>query len=171
MSGHLRARLLFGAVAVASFAADRFSKAAIREFLEARPGNILTIIPGWIDIIMAHNRGGAFSLFEGVRSLLVFAPILLAIGLTVYMFTRKEVPMVMAVSLGLLLGGAAGNLIDRIRLGYVFDFIDCHAGNLHWPTYNVADICIVAGTILLAWMLVRMNGAEPAEEPKKSRKR
>lgn len=102
----------------------------------------------------AENRAAAFSLFSGVdpdirRPALLIAS-LVALGLIVLMVLRaRETTMLNVAALGLVFGGAAGNLLGRVHRGYVIDFIDWFYGTYHWPTFNVADSAICVGAVLL----------------------
>jgi signal peptidase II len=111
------------------------------------------IVRGFFDLVHVRNTGVAFSLLSNldhrwVHPFLILAT-LLAMGAVLayiaYLPCRGAAP----VGLGLILGGAIGNLIDRARLGYVVDFIDLHWRNHHWPTFNVADMGISVGVVLL----------------------
>ncbi|MEA3338202.1 MAG: signal peptidase II [Chloroflexota bacterium] len=99
------------------------------------------------------NTGAAFGLFRGQSILLAIIPVVVVVAIVVYI---RQLPMnniLIQFSLGLQLGGAIGNnLFDRIRLGHVTDFIYFH----FWPAFNIADIAIVSGTILLALVLLTM---------------
>ncbi len=101
----------------------------------------------WFNIVFTWNPGTSFSLF---RALGESAPLVLVvatgfvIGFIIhYLFTRAQ--RYEWFPLSLIVGGALGNLIDRIRFGAVIDFLDFHIGGWHWPSFNVADICIVVG--------------------------
>jgi signal peptidase II len=111
------------------------------------------IVHGFFGLVHVRNTGVAFSLLANldhrwVHPFLILATVL-AMGAVLayiaYLPCRGAAP----IGLGLILGGAIGNLIDRARLGYVVDFIDLYWRNHHWPTFNVADIGITVGVILL----------------------
>ncbi len=115
----------------------------------------------FFNIVFTWNPGASFSMF---RSLGEALPIIIVVitGFIIgfighYLFTRakryEEIPLM------LILGGAIGNLIDRIRFGAVIDFLDVHAGGYHWPAFNVADICICVGVglYLLNWYRARQR--------------
>ena len=98
-----------------------------------------------------HNRGASFGIFSDAPgwasiALIVFA-IIISIVLAIWMWQAQET--LLSVALGLVIGGAIGNVIDRIRFGAVVDFLDFHAGGWHWPAFNVADSAITLGVILL----------------------
>ena len=102
-------------------------------------------------VILWHvrNQGAAFSLFQGGQ-LLFYAVTIIALGMLVYFSrARRGRGAVLHVVLGLVLGGTLGNLVDRVRLGFVTDFISVGIGNLRWPTWNVADASLVTGILAL----------------------
>ena len=114
----------------------------------------ISVIPGVLDLVYAENRGIAFGqLQEGGdfgRWLLAGLAAAAVVGVLVYFFRTPRSDDRVLGACALLLAGIAGNLTDRVRLGLVIDFIDLHAGDLHWPTFNVADAAICAGAFLLA---------------------
>ena len=103
----------------------------------------------FFDLVMTWNHGISFGLFSGQAGPYIFVAVALAVsaGLLVWM-VRDRRPAA-ALSLGLVIGGAVGNVIDRVRLGAVADFIDVHAGTWHWPAFNVADSAITLGVALI----------------------
>ncbi|MBU1001384.1 MAG: signal peptidase II [Proteobacteria bacterium] len=114
----------------------------------------LTVIPGFFDLVYVLNKGAAFG-FLGDQSIDWQRPFfictsLLACGVIVYLLKigYGNEPLA-STGLGLLLGGAVGNLIDRIRIGYVVDFLDFSIAGWHWPAFNVADIGISCGVTIL----------------------
>jgi len=124
------------------------------------PGKPLELIPGLLDLKLRANPHGAFGLFaslpEGLR-----LPILLALSVlamfAIVTFSLRTLGWSMAtsVSLGLILGGAISNLVDRASRGEVLDFIDVHIGSrAHWPTFNLADIAITVGSFILVGTLL-----------------
>lgn len=117
------------------------------------------LIPGFFDLVHIRNRGMAFGLLNGphmdVRFWLLFAASLLAvIILLVWFFRLKHRDTATTLGLALILGGAIGNLIDRIRYREVVDFLDFYIRTYHWPAFNVADAAITVGTFLLAITLL-----------------
>lgn len=114
-------------------------------------------VTGFFNIVFTWNPGASFSLFRNLGEaapLLIIGATSAIIGFIAYYAVRRasrtELP-----ALGLILGGAIGNLIDRIRFGAVVDFLDFHIGTIHWPAFNVADICICVGVGLyvLNWVV------------------
>lgn len=120
-------------------------------FLQGAPFGAVTLT-SWLNLVMVWNQGVSFGLFDSAdpRAPLVLAGIAgaVALGLTVWLFQARR--GLLSTALALVIGGALGNVVDRFRFGAVADFIDAHAGGLHWPAFNVADACIVAGAFLLA---------------------
>lgn len=111
----------------------------------------------FFNLVRAWNTGVSFSMFNnwggwGVIGLSVIA--LGIVGFLIYWLYNEKVKLIQ-VSLGFIIGGAIGNVIDRIRLGAVFDFLDFHIGSHHWPAFNVADsfICIGATLIVIHGIL------------------
>src|SRR5437773_385318 len=145
-------------LAAAVFALDRITK----RIIEARVSvfDTHTVIPGFFDIVHAKNRGAAFSLFADSNSAwrpffligLSLAALLLVAGI-LRNASRLDRPT--AFGLSLILGGALGNVFDRIVSGAVTDFLDFYVGDLHWPAFNVADSAIVIGSGLLLLSLLR----------------
>ncbi len=121
------------------------------------PGMFIAVT-GFFNLVHVQNAGVSFGLFQWVPVWLIATIALgIAAGLCVWM-ARAESRLV-AVSLGLAVGGAIGNVIDRVRLGWVFDFLDFHAFGEHWPAFNVADSAITLGVIgLLATSLIPRLG-------------
>ena len=126
----------------------------------------IDLIDNFLALTHVRNRGAAFGLFADapvapVRAGLIAVSVL-AIGL-IWTYARQSwhEPRVMA-TFGLILGGALGNLIDRLRLHYVVDFIDVHWGRYHWPSFNVADMAITVGAISLFIVMAQQGEVEKA---------
>lgn len=130
---------------------DQLSKSLIFGYLsETAP---VVEVCSFFNLVTAWNTGVSFSMFNnlggnGVYILSGFS--LLVAGMLIY-WLKNENKIYMQVALGMVIGGAIGNVIDRIRLGAVFDFLDVHAFGYHWPAFNIADsfICIGAFLIIL----------------------
>ena len=109
-------------------------------------------VTGFFNMVLVYNKGAAFSFLSDAGgwqtpALIVFA--LAAIGIVGTFIVRSPGRIMLLTGLGLILGGALGNLIDRLRFGQVVDFLDFHAAGWHWPAFNVADSAITAGAVLL----------------------
>ncbi|MGB1582065.1 MAG: signal peptidase II, partial [Nevskiales bacterium] len=115
-------------------------------------------------LIRMHNTGAAFSMFSGASPLLFIGlGVAVSIGVLIWLRKNPRGEQIMAVALVLVLGGALGNVIDRATRGHVIDFLDFHAFGWHWPSFNVADIAIVAGAGLLILDMILQSRREQAE--------
>jgi len=154
--------LVFGGLALAVLVADQISKAWIdAAFVPAtthvpRAGLAAPtpVIDDLVRIAKTYNNGGIFGLFGAAAPVLALASVGV-IAVIVYYHARsvRSGPLLLTASLGLLLGGALGNFIDRIRYGYVIDFVDMGLGDFRWYTFNVADASIsiaIVGLIALS---------------------
>jgi signal peptidase II len=133
-----------GAVFAAVLVADQVSKAIVRGSLEA--GERRDLIPG-IDLVRVRNEGIAFGLLGGSRTWLVVLIVVAALGGLLVFFARNADRRGAWLATGLLLGGAAGNIIDRVAHGAVTDWIKLP----HWPAFNLADVAITAGVVALVF--------------------
>jgi signal peptidase II len=128
---------------------DQASKWAMVSWLALH--ETVAIIP-FFNLTMAHNTGAAFSFLAGAggwqRWFFVGLASLISIGLFIWIKKLAKTKME-AMSVSLILGGAIGNVIDRIYFGYVIDFLDVYYGSYHWPAFNIADSAIVIGAGLL----------------------
>jgi signal peptidase II len=157
-----RGWVVFTALAAGVVTADQLSKAWIdASFPEATThtprGGLAAptpVLDEFVRIAKTYNDGGIFGLFGAAAPVLAVASVLV-IGVIVAYQARsvRGGPLLLTVSLGLLLGGAVGNLLDRIRYGYVIDFVDMGIGDWRWYTFNVADASIsiaIVGLIALS---------------------
>ena len=132
---------------------DRITKQIVATQLPN--GQAHTVIPGIFRISDVHNTGAAFSMFAEnaspttVRNILIAFSVLAVLVLLGMLWRVGRYFTVTSVALALILGGAFGNLYDRIRYHYVIDFLEVHIARYHWPDFNVADSCIVIGACLL----------------------
>jgi signal peptidase II len=138
---------------------DQLSKAAVLAHFAGRALGDRETVTSFFNLALTYNRGISFGLFNGGAGLnsVIFSLAAAAIvAILVFWLSRVESPF-LAVAIGLIIGGAVGNVVDRIRLGAVVDFLDFHAGYLHWPAFNVADsaICIGVAAMLLDGLLLR----------------
>jgi signal peptidase II len=132
-------------VALVTVVADQAVKAIVRGSIGFTEE--VDVLPG-VHLIHARNTGVAFSALSGGGALPTVIGILAVTALLVFFFTHLSRPLVWLPT-GLLLGGAAGNLIDRIRLGSVTDFVKLP----HWPAFNLADVAITVGVFVLVYVL------------------
>ena len=144
-----RTTLLAALVAVAVVAADQVTKALVRGSIE--PGHEVRVLPG-VHLVRASNPGIAFSRLANGGPLVVVIAVVALGALLAFFLTHLRRRLVWLPT-GLLLGGAAGNLIDRLREGAVTDFIKLP----HWPAFNLADTCITIGVLVLVYVLERVR--------------
>jgi signal peptidase II len=123
-------------------------------FSATTPGETIDVLPG-VSIGQTRNEGIAFGFFSG-RPWIVFGLMAAALLVLLVFYTRHRGRPILWLATGLLLGGAIGNALDRIRLGYVRDFIELP----HFPSFNLADVAITAGVVILV-LTVEQNAAEP----------
>ena len=159
----MKGKLSFLILALVVLIADQATKAWATASL--KPVGSIEIIPGFFRLSYALNRGVAFSLFAesplDLRWVLAAISALAAILVLGYLVRAQNPKAIAGVSLALLLSGIAGNLMDRVRLGEVVDFLDFHLGHsFTWPTFNIADSAICIGAALLAIHLMREERAE-----------
>ena len=153
------------ALALFVLAADQASKAQIVRAYPGWPDGNRELIPGFFALTYNVNTGGAFGILPHGTSLLAFAAAVAAVAIVAYSVrARMPLPRLLAIALALPLGGALGNLLDRVRLGHVVDFLALYVGpNRRWefPIFNLADSAICVGVGLLALYY----GRQPAPSP------
>lgn len=163
--------LVLAAIIVAVVILDQVSKDVFLYLITGAvpvSGPAMSIVPlsymmahvtDFFNIVFTWNTGTAFSLFRGLGAsmpmVVVVATGAIVGALAYYLFFRAA--RFERVPLALIVGGAMGNLIDRIRFGAVIDFLDFHVGGMHWPAFNFADICICVGVglYILNWLIAR----------------
>ena len=155
MNRKYRLALIVGSTVVVL---DQITKALVGNLMH--PYQSIEIVPYFANLTYLKNTGAAFGILAGTRSPLRMAFFVLissvAIGCVLYLLRNLRPGRTSLVaSLSLILGGAVGNLIDRLRMGEVIDFIDLHWHHLHWPAFNVADSSITIGVILLFIQMIR----------------
>lgn len=110
-------------------------------------------LTSWLNLTLAHNYGAAFSMLSDAggwqRWFFTIIASSVTVVLLIWLFRLPQEEWLTGLSLGLIIGGAVGNLIDRVQLGYVVDFIDVHYQGHHWPAFNIADSAITCGIILM----------------------
>ena len=129
---------------------DVYTKALVSEALELyRPVEVFS----WLNMTLAHNYGAAFSFLSDAggwqRWFFIVLASAVSLVLLVWLLRLPRHEWVTGLGLALILGGAIGNLVDRVQLGYVVDFIDVYYKNWHYPAFNVADSAISCGVVLL----------------------
>lgn len=143
------------ALALAVIGVDQYTKALVASHIPLGSGIALT---PFFTLVNIRNSGAAFSLLAsepGWQRLFFIAVASVASAILLFLLHRLRAKPLMATALSLILGGALGNLLDRIRLGEVVDFLYFHWGNLGWPAFNAADSAITVGAVLLVWDSLR----------------
>jgi signal peptidase II len=139
--------VLYFTVAALVVILDQASKRLVWAAFQGTGGTDL--IDGVLRIRLSTNTGAVMGILSGSRPILISVTIISIIALIYFAYRMRYAPMLKRICLGLVLGGAFGNLIDRISTGKVIDFIDMGIGSLRWPTYNVADIAVTVGAVFL----------------------
>ena len=141
----LRIGLLVAAVVLVL---DQATKALALSVLSGRPPVEVT---GFFNLVLVWNRGVSFGMLQGLGEAgpWLLAAFGLAVCIVLLVWLGREGRSVTRIALGLVLGGAIGNIVDRARFGAVVDFLDFHALGYHWPAFNISDSAIVVGAVLL----------------------
>lgn len=146
----MRHNLIIGSlIALTVVILDQWSKIAIFDFLDTQVYPSYEVIP-FFNLVKVYNTGVSFGLFQGMAYghiiLSIFA-IFITIALFIWLIMAENFRLV--VGLSFIIGGAIGNVIDRITVGSVKDFIDFYIGNWHWPAFNIADSAVFIGVCLI----------------------
>ena len=137
---------VFAGLAAAVVVLDQLSKAWL--VANVAPGEVMTVLGDWIRLVHHQNSGALFGLFRD-QAILFGLISIGVVGLVIGYHARLARSLYVSLALGFLLGGAIGNLVDRLRLGYVVDFVDIGIGDLRFYTFNVADSAISTAIVLL----------------------
>lgn len=163
-----RTRITLLSIAAAIILLDRITKILVSQHLEM--GEAHTVIPHVFRITHVLNTGAAFSAFaesanpETVRLALIAFSVAAVVVVGVMLWRSAQTITLSGVALALILGGAIGNLYDRIRLHHVIDFLEVHIAHYHWPDFNIADSAIVIGACLLLLEIFRPQPANQSSE-------
>lgn len=130
------------------FIIDRCTKFAALSILS--DGSSIKVIPGFFHFSLVLNNGAAFGTLKGFNAFFIALSIIAILFIVLYIYRNKTPAAGLVMSLGLIMGGAMGNLADRVRFGYVIDFLDFRV----WPVFNIADSAITIGTVILAWQIL-----------------
>ena len=152
-------------VAAVVLVLDRWTKRLAETELSKVPGQSVDVIGSVLRFSLSHNTGAAFSVLRNQSILyVVIAAVVVIVSVGYYRYLPRDNHL-LTICLGMQLGGAVGNLVDRFQHVYVVDFIDVGIGDLRWPWFNVADSCIVVGIIVLAGYLMLHPEAERKPSP------
>lgn len=177
--GKIKRSLIFWAAAAVVIAGDQASKIWILANLAPNPGEpgyeigigltrMVTIIPRLLRFQYAENTGAAFSMFEQHPEILTIIACSLAVGVIAWSFFLPAGEQLSRLALGLVFGGAVGNIVDRFQHGFVVDFIQLHwDGRPLYPTFNIADsaICVGIGVFFIASWLAYREQSKQSKEP------
>jgi signal peptidase II len=162
-----RQRFIFASVVLVFLLADWLSKRLFQGWLET--GGPIDVIPGF-RLILVHNHGAAFGFLASAggwqRGLFIFVAAAVIIYLAWRLWMARSEEKLTNIGFAMILGGAAGNLIDRVRHGYVVDFIDIYVRDWHWPAFNVADAAISIGALVVIFDslgLFRIHPSKPSQ--------
>ncbi|WP_241146161.1 signal peptidase II [[Collinsella] massiliensis] len=153
---------VLGALAAAFVIADQVSKALVRA-TQAQGGFPVEVLPGVVGFEYVENRGAAFGLGEGFGFVFVLLAVVMVAASVVYLVRAPRVSRLEVVGLGMVCGGAIGNAIDRVALGYVTDFITTRF--MSFPSLNIADIGVTVGVVIA---LIGFIFLSPANEKERS---
>lgn len=146
-------------VAVLVFLADQATKLYVLKGLDLEFAGVVPVLP-FVDFVLVWNRGISYGLFQQHqdfgRYLLIGLSLVISIGLGIWLNRLKD--RILALAIGFLIGGALGNIVDRLIYGAVVDFVLLHWGDWRWYVFNLADAAIVAGVALLLYESWLGNG-------------
>ncbi|MBN2185100.1 MAG: signal peptidase II [Candidatus Krumholzibacteriota bacterium] len=139
--------MLYFTIAALIVILDQASKRVVWEVFRNSGG--VDLIDGFLRITLSRNNGAVMGILGGSRAILLIVTTISIAALIFFAYRMRYAPILKRIYIGLILGGAFGNLIDRIATGEVIDFIDMGIGSYRWPTYNVADIAVSLGAVFL----------------------
>jgi signal peptidase II len=156
--------MVFGLViALVVIVLDQVSKTWIVGFFSDRGGEPVSVITPFFNFVLTGNRGMSFGLFNNNATMntAVFTVLATVIVIALLVWLRRATSPMIRLAIGMIIGGAIGNVIDRLMRGAVVDFLDFHLGNWHWYAFNIADAAICLGVIalLLDGLLARPKAA------------
>ncbi len=157
--------LLSGSIVAVILILDQITKYIVQTRVRLR--ETIQVIPGFFNITHVRNKGAAFSLFsdasDSFRSIFFITVTIVAI-IVILLLIRKTQERLPIAAFALILGGAVGNLIDRLRYGEVVDFVQWYVKSYYWPSFNVADSAITIGVCLLAVDMLFQKPRDAAEK-------
>ncbi|SCX86777.1 signal peptidase II [Alkaliphilus peptidifermentans] len=119
----------------------------------------IPIIQNVFHLTYVENIGAAFGILPNQRLFFIIAKLIAVIGLLIFLYKNKEMHSILRIGILFIIAGAVGNLIDRVRFGYVVDFFDFRI----WPVFNIADMSIILGAILVSYIILRYDSIKPKE--------
>jgi signal peptidase II len=155
--------VLYFAIAALVIILDQASKRIIWEIFQYRGG--MDVLDGVLRVTLSKNSGAVMGILSSSKRLLLVVTMISIVVLIFFAYRMRYAPAAKRIYLALIIGGAFGNLIDRLAAGEVLDFIDMGFGSYRWPTYNVADIAVTVGAVLLVFGYVVHPGPSRTGEP------
>lgn len=145
--------MLYAAISIIIILLDQITKFYAVQLLK---GNApVVIIENFLRLNYVENFGAAFGILQNKKIFFIIITTIVVIGIIVYIKTNTNLTITMKIALAMVIGGAIGNLIDRVRLGYVIDFVDVNFWGLYdFPVFNIADSSIVIATILICYLVI-----------------
>jgi len=140
---------LLWTIAVLVFAFDQVTKSIILSTIGSTGPRSVEVLGDYVRLSFVTNTGSAFGLFQNSSGVIAIVSLVIVPALFFSRAFLSEPSLLVRICLGMLAGGALGNLVDRLRLGYVVDFVDVGVGSLRWPSFNVADSAFVVGVITI----------------------
>ena len=161
-------RRIYFLTAIVVLALDRVTKWLVEDRIELH--DTLQVIPGFFRLTHVQNRGAAFGLFaespsEWKVAVLVLFSLVALVVVSALLWRNSHSLTMTGMALSLILGGAVGNLWDRVLYGHVVDFLDFYVSSYHWPAFNVADSAIVVGAVLLVAEILFKPTSDEAVSP------
>ncbi len=155
--------LVLGLVSLGIAVLDQITKQLVVDFIPV--GNSVELMPGLVNLVHTRNPGAAFGFLAGYESdyrrwFFVGVSAVVVTALFVMTAASPRLNKLLVLGYSCFMGGALGNLVDRIRFGAVVDFLDVYRGALHWPAFNVADSALCVGTGLFLWCMVTGRGPQ-----------
>ncbi len=140
---------VYGLLAIkAIFILDQLSKYLILQQPQLSEHTVMEVTT-FFNLALVFNRGVSFGMFSGQNQPILLTTISLIIIAILFRWLWKNDSLMVALGIGCVIGGAIGNVVDRVRYGAVVDFLDFHIGNLHWPAFNIADSFVFIGVVVL----------------------
>lgn len=136
-------------IALVVLVLDQLTKWVAVDLLDLGAGPI--VVTSFFNLVLVWNRGISFGMLDGIGAITPWLLSGLAIGVVIGLlfWLKQNADPLVAVGLGMVIGGALGNVVDRVRYGAVVDFLDFHAAGFHWPAFNIADAGICVGAVLI----------------------
>ncbi len=152
------------ALSLALVVVDQWTKLLVRQHFAL--GESWPVHPRWFHLTYLRNTGAVWGLFQHQNEWLIGLSLAVLVGMAVFYRALVDGRGVHRLAMGCLAGGVLGNLVDRVKLGYVTDFLDLHWAGYHWPAFNVADAAICTGVAIYAVAALRHSaGLAPARPP------